>query len=239
MNNQLLQRVCSDRLLCAGLCLVCCWPAMLMADNPVAVLDRLPTPAGATVQMVTSDSVHNGMPIAIATFNSAQANDSVISFYRDQWNNNDSDKPPGFVESALPDWQLISRVNQGFNIVVQLHSQAQDGAAGFISVMSINATATAEEHDEFADLKPLSSHRSVDGVDTSLMRVYASPSSVSLTHQRYRKRLVNRGWQIVSDSDIESHRVTVLARDQSRLELSIVASRDYGSVVVAHQVTSQ
>ncbi|MFK7860457.1 MAG: hypothetical protein AB8B64_16680 [Granulosicoccus sp.] len=233
------KQLCSIASVYLRVCLLTCLPYGALASTPAAVLDRLATPEGASVQMVTSGSVHNGTPIAIATFDSTDSIDSILDFYRHYWAASEAHAQVGFVESELPDWLLISQVRDGYNVVVQLNTQELQGASGFISVMAVNARELVEEHGEFSELKTLSSHRSVDGVDTSLMRVYASSLSVAQTHLRYRQKLIRAGWQMLSDDDIDGARVMVLSRKQSRLELSIVESRHYGSVLVAHEVISR
>ncbi|CAN0442622.1 unnamed protein product, partial [Hapterophycus canaliculatus] len=145
----------------------------------------------------------------------------------------------GFIESDLPGWRLMSRLHEGFSIVIQLRTDIPSGASGFISVMAVSRPRLEENHPDFEDLKLLSSNRSVDGVDTSSMRVYASSLSVSHTYQLYRQKLVSKRWQLLSDNKVDGAQVLIFVRDQSRLEVSIVQSSEYGSVLVAHQVTSE
>ena len=235
----------------ASLVLTACLSFSVWADTPDSVLNTLQVPTGADVQIVTSHSLHNGMPMAIAQLRSTESADSVFGFYRQLWTDpqgdgkgdgkgdGGSDGSPGFVESVLPEWQMISRVHNGYNIVIQLMVESGQSASGFISVMAIDAPLAARDHGEFSDLQLLSKHQSVDGADTSLMRVYASSSSVSQTHRIYLEKLMSKGWQLLSDNELDGSYVMVLSRGQSRLEVSIVPSRDYGSLVVVHKVTSK
>jgi len=218
--------------------MVCTVCDAAIANTPAAMLERLAIPEAAIVQWVTTVSVHNGAPMAIATLQSPKSADSILAFYRHIWMVEENSAIPGYVESSLTDWQLISRLHDGFNIVIQLNTEQQNGASGLISVMRVDKSTIREDHGEFSDLTLLSSHHSVDGADKSDMRVYASSASVSQTHERYRRRLVRKGWQLVSDSEVAGSHVMVLARDQARLEISIVDSPDYGAVLVAHRVSS-
>lgn len=224
----------------AFLCLAGLLPcATFAADTPAKVLERLVTPDRTTIEWAATHAVSNGYAVAIATLQSMESIDSVISFYQQHWTQDKNDGPPGFVESVLPGWRMISRLHDGYNIVVQLNTSKQIGTSGLISVMAVGKPAIKEHHGEFSNLALLSSNRSVDGVDTSWMRVYASSVSVSQTHHIYRQRLTGKGWQLLSESDTDDGVVIILARGPERLEVSILRSRDFGSVVVAHQVTSK
>ncbi|MFK7996039.1 MAG: hypothetical protein AB8B87_18015 [Granulosicoccus sp.] len=229
---------CSLMIRCVMLCVASIPTGFAFADTPSDVLERLAVPKGLLVQTVTSDSVHNGRPLAVATLQATQTVDSVIAFYRRYWASHDGDEQPGFVESQLSDWQLISRFHNGINIVIQLKADEQNSTSGFISVMAVDAPSIVDDHGAFSNLISLSSHQSVDGVDISSMRVYAASSSVAQTYRIYREKMVSRGWQVLSGSKVDGSWVMILARDQARLEISIVPSREYGSVLVAHKVTS-
>lgn len=219
-------------------CVLAMLPTALIAGTPGSVLNKLAVPDNATLEIVTTDALHNGAPIAMATLTSPESADSVLAFYRNLWNDGD-EKLPGHIESAYDNHQLISRLQDGMNIVIQFEKNSDEIASGFVSVLALNAPRVTEDHGAFSDLESLSSNRSVDGADTSWIRVYASPSSGSRTHKIYLKRLTAIGWHVLADNEVEGAWVTQLGRDNMRLEVSFLESREFASVVVAHQVVSK
>jgi len=146
---------------------------------------------------------------------------------------------PGYVESAVNHQQLISRMRDGLNIVLQLESTGENTTTGYVSVLALNTPQVTEDHGVFSDLESLSSHRTVDGADTSWMRVYASRASVNRTRELYLQRLGSNGWHVLADHEVQGVWVTHLSRSTSRLELTFLDSREYASMVVAHRVDSE
>lgn len=208
------------------------------AATPASVLESLAVPDNATLQIVTDNALHNGVPIAIAKLESPEPVESVAEYYRQLWSAPQDNNLPGFIESSLQGQLLISRLRNDLNVVLQLETKGDEGTSGSVSVMAVKSPQKEEKHEVFSDLRILSSHRFVDGVDTSKLRVYASPTSVSQTHDIYRQRLMSEGWQVLSDTDTDTAWVTQLGRDNARLEISFVPSSDFGSVIVAHKLRS-
>ena len=211
------------------------------AQTPAAMLESLPVPQGTELQTISDHSLIDGLPTAMATLTSSASVDAVIAFYSHAWLPNEAEGDPGSVQSSVPGWRMISRMEAGYNIVVQLH-EGQSPASGFVSVLELKQRARrvgAENSSLFSNLQNLSNYQSVDGKDTSTVSVYASPVSVSETHALHRDKLRSRGWQIMADNKAKSAYVMVVSRDQARMEISVVESSDYGSVVVVNEVRSE
>lgn len=208
------------------------------SESPAQLIERIEIPPEATLQIVSTDSVYNSVQSAMATISSASSVDSVLNFYRSAWGVDAPEDMPAFIESQIPGWSLISKLEGRNNIVVQINSSGPGTSAGFISVMAIDQQLPAEPHGVFSDLIPVTSNHSVDGVDVSLMRVYGSNASVFVTHGSLRQRLVKEGWKVMIDSEVEGSRVLILSQGSSRLEVSFVDSSRFASAVVVHRLTS-
>jgi len=221
-------------------CLVICMSlsANTYADTAAGVLADLSTPASIVVEIVSTQSVHDGSSLAMATLQSTDSVDAVLGFFRKQWDVTVGDTRPGFIESQIPGWQLISRLQGRFQIVVQVHQTTAGDTFGYLSAMDIRSRDSSTQHGLFSDLTPLSEHQSVDGVDTSTMRVYGSNLSVSGTHKHYRNKLVDEGWQVLADSAVTQGYVLIMSRNTSRLEVTFLRSQEFVSAVVVHEVTS-
>ena len=221
-------------------------PISAQAQNLANVLAKVPLPGKATLNTVSDNVVHNGAVMAVAAFSASLSNEQVLSFYRSQWAGSGSgsnaaadDAMPGFLENAYPGWQMISRLQDNTLVLVQLSTESHGMSTGFISVSRVEAPSVPIKTKVFNDLKLLSSNVTQDGVDVSDVRVYASQQSVSQTHKRYRQRLVNDGWSLVSDTQVEHEWVAVFSRGTKRLEISFVESREVASVMVVNEMKSQ
>ena len=105
--------------------------------------------------------------------------------------------------------------------------------------MPLDEPRRGQDLDLFSSLALLSSNISHDGADRSVMRVFASSSTVSATHTRYKDKLVAQGWRLLMDAIVDDARIMIVTRDASRLELSFLSSPEYASVLVAHEVQSK
>lgn len=250
------------------------WIAPVMnviAASEADVLANLTLPASAQLQIVSSQGQFNGRVMAMAALSSPENPTSVAAFFKQQWRTgNDSSTPastPGFIENTLPGWQLISRMQGDFHIVVQLHQAADagqsqgrshgqnrhqsrnknsngspkptSGTQGFVSVVRLGHSSAPANRGPFANLQRLSINQTEDGVDTSIMSVYGSPSSLHRTHELYLPKLQQAGWHVLADTLVDQGWVSTLTRDQSRLELAFLDSSEFGSVVVAHELKSK
>ena len=120
-----------------------------------------------------------------------------------------------------------------------LGADQTSGARGFISVTRVSHASVPANVGPFSNLQRLSSNKTKDGADSSQLNVYASPTSLQRTHELYIPKLQQGGWQVLADTRVEQGWVTVLARNQSRLELSFLDSSQFASVVVAHEILSK
>ena len=209
------------------------------AANASDMLKQLPLPRDATLTNVSDHSVHNGIAMTIAAFSATLSVEEVLSFYRQEWSETDKDTLAGFTESSTPGWLLISRLQEKHQVVIQLSTEPMPGASGFVSIMPLDEPLQGQDLGLFSSLVLLSSNISHDGADRSVMRVFASSSTVPVTHTRYRDKLVAQGWRLLMDAIVDDARIMIVTREASRLELSFLSSSEYASVLVAHEVQSK
>lgn len=243
------------------LCLLWFVPVMTVtAANEADVLAGLSLPANTQLQSVSSSGQYNGHIMAIAALSSSDESSVVAAFFKQLWHTGSDASTPGFVENTIPGWQLISRLQGDFHIVVQLHQdQSRDlsinrnrhslrggvntghtsGTQGFVSVARVSHTIAPSHRGPFSNLQRLSINQTNDGADTSQLSVYASPTSLDRTHELYVPKLQQAGWHVLADTRVDQGWVTLLTRDQSRLELSFLDSSEFGSVLVAHELSSK
>ena len=218
------------------------------ATSSSDILNELSLPTESSLAIVSNHIVHNGIAMAIGEFTSSLPADEVLSFYRQRWAEgglsgiDELGDLPGFMESSMPGWVMISRLQDEHQVLVQLSTEQTKGSSGFVSIMPLRASPPSlqsQNQGVFSGLSLLSNDASQDGADRSLMQVFSSPSSVSATHLRYRDKLTGQGWHVLMDEAVDNGKVMILSRNQSRLELSFLASPEYASVLVAHEVESR
>ncbi len=214
------------------------------AASAARMLSEMAVPEGATLAMVSDNTVVNGRAMAVATLDTSAPSQSVIEFYRNHWSVKEQwalpgrEDMPAFIETRVPGWMMISRLVGGYHVVVQLSTERGENTSGLVSIAPLERGASTVDHGVFSNLDLLSSNLSRDGVDTSSMRVYGSDTSAHLTRDRYRDLLLRQGWQLLADMPVDSGLITQLGLDNKRLELTFMADQDFASVVVVHEITS-
>ncbi|MCY4045425.1 MAG: hypothetical protein OXE99_10120 [Cellvibrionales bacterium] len=90
---------------------------------------EIPFPDGVKVTIVGEDIVVNGMPLMAYEFHSRASLEDTAQFYKDYWQEkvSDSDVEHPFLEVEFFGWHMLSRLEEGYNITVQLQ---EDGIQG-------------------------------------------------------------------------------------------------------------
>lgn len=99
---------------------------LMISTSVHAELD-FPAPAGAKVVIVGEGMVLNGLTMSSWELTSAQAPQTVINFYRNEW----AQRPGGgvgFTEMPLGEWTLLTRVDEDAGLVYTV--QVQPGQVG-------------------------------------------------------------------------------------------------------------
>ena len=199
-----------------------------------ADLDSVPLPPGAVIRIVALDSVQNGRRVSIATLESAQSIEETLSFYRQAWAE-PRGTLPGHIEETAGDWQIISRLEDPLNLVVQLRN-GKSGVEGFISALSIEPVATPGNLPLPSGGELLSSTSTQDGPLHATTSVVASIARTGQVAAFYRDRLARKGWKLASDRSELGSRVLLLQRRGARMELVVADDEQGGSITVLNEV---
>lgn len=213
--------------------IVCCGlSAQLHADGNA--LREVPLPPGATLAIVGENLLQNGSRVSIATFRSENSAEQVLEFYREHWP--DTDDAPGYVEHNIEPWQIISRVSNNINLVLQLQRDDRGGSSGLLSALDLEKSG--ERLDPIAlpaGTEVLSSTGSEDQgrqADTWFLRSRARVGEVAGFYADY---FAGQGWTVVSEH-VDGHSAVVLMSSH-RGSLEVTATRDSdGTFVVVNRV---
>jgi len=101
---------------------------------PAQARPRLPAPPDTTVESVGENMTVNGIPMDIREFVSEQGSGVVLDFYRNFWPRGTLAQP-GFTETdALPPWRILTRVDDGFLMTVQVTDDPGGGSRGYLAI---------------------------------------------------------------------------------------------------------
>jgi len=110
--------------------------ALLLAA-PAAAAPRLPEPPGCRVAPIGEELIVNGIPMDIRKLRCRSSAGEVLEFYRNYWPRGSEDKP-GYVETdELPPWQMITRVERGHLMTVQITQETRELAVGYLAMSEI------------------------------------------------------------------------------------------------------
>jgi len=107
-------------------------------------LSSLPLPAKSQLKWVSQQSQVNGYSISIAEFYSPAPLSSTAEFYRKLWPKSNVQEGPGMIEVADSEWLYLSKLQNGFNTVIQLRRLNPAVSSGFISVMDVTGCDTQD-----------------------------------------------------------------------------------------------
>lgn len=212
-------------------------PAAGEADDARS-LAAIPLPPAARSRAVATDIVQNGQRLSIATLEPAGSLDETLDFYRTLWAHGEREGMPGYVENALGDWSVISRLDGGRNLVVQLRASGR-GVEGFVSVMRLEPLRPSVA-DEAPPLPPggrlLSATRARDLGRPARTFLVASTLRPGELAGFYRDALAREGWRVREIRAVDGPPLVLFERPGARAEL--VASDDGrgGSVAVLNTV---
>ena len=95
---------------------------MLSASIIQAGLPYVPFPDDANINVVGEHLVVNGLPLMAYEFHSQNSKESITEFYKKEWEKRsvDADSQQPYLETKLAEWVVLSRLEKGHNITVQI-----------------------------------------------------------------------------------------------------------------------
>ena len=112
-------------------------PCLVMWSGLVLAAPKFPSPPGSKIGLITESMVFNGVEMNVRQFNSKRSVEEVLEFYREFWPKG-TEKEPGFTETdALEPWQLITRVEEGYLMTVQVTAAGRKGSTGLLGMSKL------------------------------------------------------------------------------------------------------
>jgi len=201
------------------------------------LLDQVPLPAGARLHLVGHDIVQNGRLMSIATFASPDTVEDVLAWYAERWAADE--KGPGHVLAEVGGWRMVSRLQRGSNIALQLKPSEEGGARGLLSVMPLDgATRDLGLPPMPPGARLLSDTRADDPGGEAVTQVLRAPGGSGQVAGFYRDRMKRDGWVLQHAGSSDRPAVLLFSSRRGRVEVVATPHVDGGTLVILNSVTA-
>ncbi len=208
--------------------------AFLLLPLPtLAKAPEFPPPPDSAVEWVAQDIEMNGNRTAIRAFHSKDSIEKVVEFYRKEWRRPPEKDKPGFMETidAAP-WYIITRIEDGYLLTVQVQVQKNDKNAswGYLSVSPLpkNPDKKPAELGSSTPKMPgshvLNEMKSNDPGKKANTLIIANEHSLGSNAAFYRNHYQGKGW--TTETDLNSQDVQTLVFKTKRERVTIMLLKD-------------
>ena len=112
-------------------------PLLILWSGLALASPKFPPPPGSKIGLIAEHMVINGIEMNVRQFNSKRSVEEVLEFYREFWPKG-TEKEPGYTETdALEPWQIITRVEEGYLMTVQVTAAGQKGSSGLLGISEL------------------------------------------------------------------------------------------------------
>jgi len=200
---------------------------------------KFPPPPDTTIGKLGESMIVNGIPMDVRQFVSRRSVEQVLEFYRQYWPKG-TEKEPGYTETdILEPWNMITRVEDGFLMTVQVMDNDGRGSSGLLGMSRLpDPNKLPELGKGFPKLK--GSYVMNDVVTKDIGKhgrtlQLANRASVENNANFYRDHFVNQGWGIDMDQVISGGDTHTLRFSQGKKNVNIVIHRAEKGVFVIAQ----
>jgi hypothetical protein len=110
---------------------------MMLTSTFAHAAPKFPPPPGSKIGKIAEKMVVNGIEMDIRQFNSKSSVEEVLEFYREYWPKG-TEEEPGYTETdALEPWDIITRVDEGYLMTVQVTKAGRKGSTGLLGVSKL------------------------------------------------------------------------------------------------------
>lgn len=205
----------------------------------VTAAPRFPAPPDATVGMLGDAMVVNGIPMHIRQFVSNKSVHDVLEYYRQYWPAGTEEKP-GYTETdILTPWKIITRVEDGYLMTVQVTEQGDSGSHGLLGMSKLpnleNELPTLGR--DFPKMRGSTVFNDITSKDIGkqgrtiqLSNTYSVESNANY----YRDHYTNKGWIVDMDQTFSGGDSHAQRFSQGNINVIITINKSKnGSVIVA------
>lgn len=201
--------------------------ALMAAKQP-----DFPPPPNASVEIVGNNMVVGGRTMDIRQFYSRDRMEKVTDFYTRKWERAVDGRKPGYVETdANAPWHIITRIEDGYLMTVQIQRADDGGSWGYLAISVVQQAPRKNTLEasvpSMSDSQIVHSLQTDDagqsGTTVMLENRYSLDSNINYYRQYYQQR----GWRADMDKPIEKAKMHVLAFTNGRYKINIVLTGDH------------
>ena len=217
--------------------------ALVFCADVIGSLTDVPVPDSARVSWVSPQLHHNGLDMAVQSFESDESVESVLSFYRSLWFGNESTR--NYLEASFGEWSIISNTDRGVHTVLQLRTNGDPAyASGFLSQTLISANSVVTTplsrpgFDVPGSMVLVSSTHSSELSKSSSTNIYVSTEKTSALARELERSMKNKGWTVQNANELDSVHILMFSKKDKYVELAITQGDDGNSIVFTNEVNS-
>lgn len=215
----------------AGLCAVAVGPVQARPPD-------FPPPEDAKVSVVSENMMVQGRNMSVRAFISDDSVADVVDFYKSLWQEPPVKKAPGFAyePDAIAPWQLVTRVEDGYVMTVQVQGHGVDGSYGYLALGRLpdpgDGPATAPQPPAMDGSTVLSNVLSDDAGKDAQTAMLQNEFSIDSNVNFYRGHYA--GWRTDMDQAMGHNSLHALGfrRGREQVIVTIQSGRDGSKIVI-------
>lgn len=197
-----------------------------------------PAPDGARVSSVAENMTVQGRNMAVRSFLTDDSVEEVVEFYKALWAEPPTPKAPGYAyePEVLAPWHLVTRVEDGYVLTVQVQKRAPSGAFGYLALGRLpdpgDGPVRLPEPPMMDGSQVLSNVRTDDPGKNAQTSMVANEYSLASNLNFYRNRYA--GWRKDIDQAMghDSMHALSFRKGREQVIITIKSGRDGSHIVV-------
>ncbi len=203
-----------------------------MADAP-----EIPIPKNAKISIVGQDMTVGGKAMSIRQIYTRDKISKVKAFYHSRWAEAEIPGLPGYTENnALEPWHIISRLEEGYLLTVQIQRADDGGTRGYLASSKLSRELTpskqAESFPKIQGTRIVHDIQSRDAGQRAVTMLLSNHHSLSSNSSYYKNYYQQRGWRIDLDQPMPRAGMYVLAFTHGREKVNIVLTGNENSTKI-------
>jgi len=204
---------------------------------------EFPPPKDAAVSLVGNNVTVGGKTMSIRQFYTKNKIEKVQKFYYRLWEKGEIKDLPGYLETKdNPPWHIISRLQEGHLLTVQMQSADDGGTWGYLASSLLTQEAVqstvAESFPKLPDSEILHDIQTKDIGQSGTTMLISNKKSLESNTNYYKNYYQQRGWRTDLDQAIPNNDSYVMAFTSGRDKVNLVLRRvDKSTIITVNKVT--
>ncbi|GLS24376.1 hypothetical protein [Marinibactrum halimedae] len=198
----------------------------------------IPVHKKAKLIVVAEEMKMNGVEMVMWKLESFLSKEAMMSFYKEEWKKSFIENTPGYIEYEMGHWQVISRMEGGYQITVQFDREVTKSTDGLVGISKLptedNQISLGKGFPSVGNMEFLNDIYAVDQNKKSRTIVAVTDSSFNNSVNFYRRTYRRKGWEELTQNltDEGDERIGLMFNRRGKeLNLTIMRSEGKTNVV--------